>query len=360
MPKKQWKAKHKTFPASGLNRVVRNSHQRKKTMTSSFSPEKIQHHAEILANRVRKRYAHLRKRFAKRKIDCFRLYDWDIPEVRAVVDWYAGHIVVAEYERRQTGAEWLPQMAAAVAEALGLPAEHVHIKRRRTKTKEGQRYSRMDSKQIRFQVQERDLKFWVNLDDFLDTGLYSDHRDTRVVIRDLAPGQDFLNLFAYTGAFTCAAAAGGAKSSVTVDRSETNLKWAEDNLRLNRFMGPKHKLIQSDVSRYLYQTYQSGQKFTLAFVDPPSFYQDRSKGRSFDINRDHPILLKKVLRVMQPGSYVFFSTNHQRFEPKLAKLPVHDLLELTPKTIPEDYRNRQIHRCWRMTAGENTPTKTIK
>ncbi|MCD4779457.1 MAG: class I SAM-dependent methyltransferase [Candidatus Omnitrophica bacterium] len=323
-------------------------------MSDSISPKKIRHHAELLSNRVRKRYAHLRKRFARRKIDCFRLYDWDIPEVRAVVDWYAGHIVIAEYDRHQTGAEWLPQMAEAVAGALGLPPEQIHIKRRHTQTKEGQRYSRMDTRDERFQVYERDLKFWVNLNDFLDTGLYSDHRDTRVIIRDLAHDQNFLNLFAYTGAFTCAAAVGGAKSSVTVDRSDTNLNWARDNLKLNQLEKPQHKIIQADVSTYLSQTYRSGHKFTLAFVDPPSFYQDRSRGKSFDINRDHPILIKKVLRVMQPGSYVFFSTNHQRFDPKFETLPVKDMIELTPKTIPEDYRNRQIHRCWRMTVSAKT------
>lgn len=184
-----------------------------------MTPEKAQHHAEILANRVRKNYRHLFKRFKKQNIDCFRLYDWDIPEVRAVVDWYAGHLVVAEYERLQTGPEWLSQMAAAVASALGVPMEKTHIKRRHTKTEEGPRYSKLGSRGERIEVRERDLRFWVNLDDFLDTGLYSDHRGTRMIIRELAKDKDFLNLFAYTGAFSCAAAAGGAKTTTTVDLS---------------------------------------------------------------------------------------------------------------------------------------------
>lgn len=366
------------------------------------TPEKTKHHAEILANRVRNRFRHFSRRFKRENIDCFRLYDWDIPEVRAVVDWYAGHVVVAEYERLQTGPDWLPQMAKAVAEALGVPPEKTHTRRRRTNTKEGPRYGgalwgalrlrsgslakvsracrgriptetfsisnlkerafrrrdKIDFKKERFKVRERDLQFWVNLDDFLDTGLFSDHRDTRVIVRKLAAGKDFLNLYAYTGAFTCAAAAGGAKTTVSVDRSLNYISWAKDNLELNGLWGPQHTLVQSDVNKFLAQAQRERRRFTLAFVDPPSFFKDQNNNVSFDINHDHPELLRNVLKVMSPGSVVFFSTNHQRFEPRLDGLPVKDLIELTPKTIPEDYRNRRlpgrqagVHRCWRMTAG---------
>jgi len=315
-----------------------------------MTPEQIKYQSEVFSNRVKRMYNHLRKRFARQQIDCFRLYDWDIPEVRAVVDWYAGHLVVAEYERTQTGPAWLPAMARAVAQALDVPPEKTHIKRRHTKTEEGPRYKKMGSSGKRFSVHERDLQFWVNLNDFLDTGLYSDHRETRVLIRELAKGKDFLNLFAYTGAFTCAAAAGGAKTTTTVDRSATYLDWAEDNLKLNGLFGPQHKLLQSDAGFFLDRAARERRLFTLAFVDPPSFFQDKSLERSFDVNRDHPDLIRRVLKVMVPGSLVFFSTNHQRFEPRLEGLPVKDLKELTPATIPEDYRNRKMHRCWRMTA----------
>ncbi|OGX31707.1 MAG: SAM-dependent methyltransferase [Omnitrophica WOR_2 bacterium RIFCSPHIGHO2_01_FULL_48_9] len=316
------------------------------------TPEKTKYHAEMLANRIRKRFAHLSKRFKREGIDCFRLYDWDIKEVRAVVDWYAGHVVIAEYERLQTGPDWLPCMAEAVAGALNLPLSRVHMKRRRTNVKEGPRYSVKKSsaeKPERFIVRERHLKFWVNLDDFLDTGLYSDHRDTRVMIGQLAKDKDFLNLFAYTGVFTCTAASGGAKTTTTVDRSGTYIQWAKDNMELNGLRGPQHTFIQSDVEKFLSQTGRGRQRFTLAFVDPPSFFQETSKGVAFDINVDHPKLLQNVLQVMAPGSTVFFSTNHQRFEPKLGGLAVKDLKEITPATIPEDYRNEQVHRCWQMT-----------
>ena len=331
------------------------------------TPEKTQHHAEILANRVRKRFRHLSRRFRREGIECFRLYDWDIKEVRAVVDWYAGHVVIAEYERLQTGPDWLPRMASAVAGALDVSTDHVHMKRRRTATKEGERYGRSagsskfkshdasvkkeaGSRGHRFKVREHNLSFWVNLDDYLDTGLFSDHRDTRLIIGKEAAGKDFLNLYAYTGTFTCAAASGGAKTTMTVDRSATYLDWARENLKLNGLLGPSHSLVQSDAAKYLTQAARQGRRFTLALVDPPSFFKDHERHVAFDINQDHPDLIRKVLKVMAPGSVMYFSTNHQRFEPNFNNLPVKDLKELTPSTIPEDYRNRRVHRLWKMTA----------
>jgi 23S rRNA (cytosine1962-C5)-methyltransferase len=314
------------------------------------SSAKLKYHAELLSNRLKKRFAHLYKKFKKQNIDCFRLYDWDIPEIRAVVDWYGGHVVVGEYVRWQTGEEWLPQMAKAVGEALKVSPEKIHVRRRQTGTEGKARYKKISSKGKRFEVTERNLKLLVNLDDFLDTGLFSDHRDTRVIVEKLSAGKDFLNLFAYTGAFTCAAAFGGAKSTTTVDRSSTYLDWAKDNLELNNLWASKHQLIRSDVNKFLEKAYRERKRFDLAFVDPPSFFQDELNEVSFDINTDHPELLRNVLKVMIPGSNVFFSTNHQRFEPHLETPLAKDLVELTPKTIPEDYRNRQIHRCWRMTA----------
>ena len=313
------------------------------------TPEKACAQAQILANSVIKKYRHLQKRFNRAKIDCFRLYDWDSPDIRIVVDWYAGHLVVAEYERKQTGPEYLPQMADAAAKALSVAPEKVHLKRRHTNVEAGLRYTKLGVGGERFAVNERTLSFWVNLTDFLDTGLYSDHRDTRVIIRKLAEGKDFLNLFAYTGAFTCAAAAGNAKSTVTVDRSESYLLWAKDNLILNGLWNDKHTLVQSDVDKYLAQAKRQGKRFALVFVDPPSFFKDSQERIEFDINRDHPRLLRDVLEVMAPGADLFFSTNHQRFEASFEGLNVAEIVRLNPKTIPEDYRNKNIHSCWRMT-----------
>ncbi|MDD5584965.1 MAG: class I SAM-dependent methyltransferase [Candidatus Omnitrophica bacterium] len=310
------------------------------------TPEKAKAQAEVLCNTVRKRFRHLSRKFRRQDIDCFRLYDWDSPDIRVVVDWYAGHLVVAEYERIQTGPEYLPQMANAVAAVLNVPAQKLHIRRRHTKIASGPRYTKIDSRGERFQVRERNLRFWVNVSDFLDTGLFSDHRDTRVILAKLAPGKSFLNLFSYTGTFTCAVAAGGAKTTVSVDRSETYLYWAKDNLVSNGLWGSQHTLAQSDVTKYLAHALHKGLRFDLAFVDPPSFSKDELAGTAFDVIKDHPQLLKEVLKVMQPGSDLFFSTNHQRFVSNFEGLAVKDITALTPKTIPEDYRNRMVHSCW--------------
>lgn len=330
----------------GKNRPRPRQRPRPSQLKGVVTPEREKYHAEILSNSLKKNYRHFSRRYRKADIECFRLYDWDTPEIRVIVDWYAGHLVVAEYERLQTGPEYLPKMAEAAALALNVPMENVHIRKRHTNVEEGPRYSKLASKDQRIEVREGELKFLVNLTDFLDTGLFSDHRMTRNIVRKMVEGKRFLNLFAYTGAFTCAAALGKAHSTVTVDRSRTYVDWTRDNLALNGLWGPEHELVQSDVMRYLEKTAEEGKKFDLVFVDPPSFFKEESTGRDFDINRDHPELIEKVLEIMRPGGDVLFSTNHQRFSPRFEGLNVKEIIQLTPKTIPEDYRNRDIHHSW--------------
>ncbi len=311
---------------------------------------KSQQQADMLANRVRKRYAHLRKRFARQHIDVFRLYDWDIPEIRAVVDWYAGHLVVAEYTRRQSTPEWLPMMGAAAAEALGVPAGNLHLKERKAGFQEGSRYERLGHTDHKLAVAERDLKFYVNLNDYVDTGLFADHRNTRLMVREAAAGRDFLNLYCYSGSFSCYAARGGARSTVSVDRSDSAMRWTRDNLELNGISPASHELVQSDAFDFLERTRRRKQTFDLAVVDPPSFSKTRSRRGDFDVARDHPMLLQAVRAVMRPGGTIFFSTNHQNFELQADRLTVSEVREITSLTIPEDYVRRQtpIHRCWKM------------
>jgi 23S rRNA (cytosine1962-C5)-methyltransferase len=329
----------------GINKSSQQK-RRRQLPKGYVTPEKAEVHARTLSSSVKKKYRHLSKRFKREGLDCFRLYDWDSPDIRVVVDWYAGHVVIAEYERLQTGADYLPLMAKAVAGALNVPLEKIHLKRRHTNVTDGPRYSKIDSRGERFEVHERDLRFWVNLGDYLDTGLYSDHRETRVIIRNLAQGRDFLNLFAYTGAFTCAAAAAGARSTVSVDRAQTYLDWIRENLVLNGLWSSKHTIVRSDVMKFISKSADEGRKFNLAFVDPPSFYKDEKDGVSFDINRDHPLLIKNVIKLLTPGADLLFSTNHQRFEPRFEGLKFRTVKELSPQSIPEDYRNRKVHRCW--------------
>ena len=302
----------------------------------------------MLANRVKKRFKHLRKRFAKENIEVFRLYDWDIPEIRAVVDWYAGHLVVGEYTRRQSAPEWLPMMGRVVGRAMEVPEENVHLKERFYGKPGEERYSRLDYTDRTIVVSERDLKFHVNPWDYVDTGLFSDHRNTRLMVREAARDKDFLNLFCYTASFTCYAAKGGARSSVSVDRSETAIGWARRNFELNRIPEGTNRLVHAHAFDFLEKARKEDRRFDLAVVDPPSFYTRRIDSDRFEIVRDHPALLEAVVDVMRPGAIVYFSTNHQDFAPNMEGLKVSGIQEITSRTIPEDYesKRKQIHRCW--------------
>ncbi|MEJ2154464.1 MAG: class I SAM-dependent methyltransferase [Desulfobacteraceae bacterium] len=313
--------------------------------------EKHKHQAQMLANRTKKKYRHLRKRFFKENIDVFRLYDWDIPEIRAVVDWYAGHLVIGEYTRKQSTPKWLPMMGEAVGRALDVSAEKIHLKERRYGASDGLRYQRIDHTDQFITVNERDLRFYVNPWDYVDTGLFSDHRDTRQMVRKGVAGRDLLNLFCYTGAFTLYAAKGGARSTVSVDRSRTAIAWARRNMDLNGLSSPNHSFFQAHAFDYLSKAKARQQMFDLAVVDPPSFYSIRNRQEHFDIAQDHPALLIAVAGVMRKGGIIFFSTNHQYFIPFLDELAVDRIEEITSQTIPEDYRHKRkkIHRCWKIT-----------
>ena len=318
-------------------------------MLDPDTAEKFKSQGEMLANRVKKRFKHLSKRFARESIEVFRLYDWDIPEIRAVVDWYAGHLVVGEYTRTQSVPEWLPMMGEAVGEALGVPADKVHLKERKTGRQGGKRYERLDHTDEKIVVSERDFKFLVNPHDFVDTGLFSDHRNTRELIRSLAAGKDFLNLYCYTGTFSCYAAKGGAKNTLSVDRSETAITWARENMALNGLPEKENRLVQDHTFNFLNRTKGKKHRFDLAVVDPPSYSTTKVSGEEFDISWDHPKLLMAVFEIMRPGGIVFFSTNHQGFELQSDLLKNVSITEITENTIPEDYvRNRPpIHRCWK-------------
>jgi 23S rRNA (cytosine1962-C5)-methyltransferase len=297
----------------------------------------VEQQALMLSNRLRKNFRKLHGRFEQRGIGVFRVYDWDIPEVRAAVDWYEGHLVVAEYARAQKDAlPWLERMGAAAAEALSVDPAKVHLKKRRA----GEKYERLARTGERIEVRERSLRFLVNLDDFIDTGLFADHRETRALVESEARGKSFLNLFGYTGSFTCAAARGGASDSVTVDASQIYLDWARDHLKLNRVEGD-HRLVRADVQEFLRDTKAS---FDLCVLDPPS----RSDRGGFDVLRDHRAIVDAALRVLRPGGVLFFATNHQRFTPDLDGLSFE---ELTARTVPEDFR-RTPHRTFRIRKGE--------
>jgi len=328
-------------------------------MAPSECNEKYLNQAQMLSNKVKKRYKHLGRRYAKQNLEIFRLYDWDIPEIRAVVDWYAGHLVVAEYVTKKSDPGWLLVMAETVARALGVDMANVHLKERHSGYQDGNRYERVANTDKKIVMSERDLKFYINLDDYVDTGLFSDHRETRQMVREMAQGKDFLNLYCYTGSFSCYAAKGGARTTTSVDRSDTAIQWAKENMELNSISMETNRLIKAHTFDFLEKAKKKGQMFDLAVVDPPSFSSSRDSRHHFDIAEDHPALLKAVVELMRKDcdSTIFFSTNHQDFKLRMdehewreGSTSVKEVKEITSITIPEDYRTpkKQIHRCWKI------------
>jgi 23S rRNA G2069 N7-methylase RlmK/C1962 C5-methylase RlmI len=311
--------------------------------------------AEEFGNRLRKLARHLRRWPTKRGITCYRIYERDIPEVPLVVDRYEDALHIAEFERPHDRtpaehADWLDYMVRAAAEALETPRELVFVKHRRRQRGAAQ-YEAVDDRRALRVVQEGGLKFQVNLSDYVDTGLFLDHRITRSMVRDAARGASFLNLFAYTGSFTVYAAAGGAEQTTTVDLRPSHLEWAEENLRLNGLAGPAHRMIAADARDYLVSL--SGKpRFDLAVVDPPTFSNSKRGVDDWDVQQDHAELLAETLNQMKPGGVVFFSTNSRRFKFEEAAIEGATWREITKQTIPEDFRNKRIHRCWRIVKKE--------
>jgi 23S rRNA (guanine2445-N2)-methyltransferase / 23S rRNA (guanine2069-N7)-methyltransferase len=312
--------------------------------------------AEMFRNRLLKRAHHLR-RWPARGITCYRLYDRDIPEVPLAVDVYEGHLHIAEYERPDDRtaaqhADWLDLMARSAAKALDIPAANVFLKRRQRQRGLDQ-YEKFSDEGRTAIVTEAGLKFRVNLSDYLDTGLFLDHRITRSLVRGESAGLRMLNLFAYTGAFSVYAAAGAAGATTTVDLSNTYLDWARDNMALNGFSGPEHRFVRSDAPSFLLD-YAPGSAWDLAVVDPPTFSNSKMTDSDWDVQLRHVEFLTALAERMSKGGVIYFSTNFRRFkldEPALAAagLSVHDI---TARTIPEDFRNKRIHRCWRMVCAE--------
>jgi 23S rRNA G2069 N7-methylase RlmK/C1962 C5-methylase RlmI len=311
--------------------------------------------AQSFGNRLAKRWKHLRGWARGEGVTCFRVYDRDVPEVPLTVDWYEGRAVIGD--RRKLGLlpddveeAWLDAMLDAAAPVLGVARELLFIKRRAPKRhKDGDQYERTGDLGAWFEVGEGGRRFHVNLSDYLDTGLFLDHRLTRAKVAAEASARRLLNLYCYTGAFTVHAAAAGAPSSTSVDLSRTYLDWAERNLALNGIDTRRHELIQADVREFLRDAAARPARWDLAVVDPPTFSNSKRMDYVFDIQRDHGALLDATARVLAPGGVIWFSTNRKRFE-----LEPTDAMrgwridDLTRQTIPPDFRDATAHRVWRM------------
>ena len=305
--------------------------------------------------RLAKRFKHLAKWARRQGIEAFRVYDRDIPEIPLAIDWYAGWLHAAEYDRphERTGIEhevWLDRMIEAAAAELGVPPERTFLKTRRRQRGGGQ-YEKVDERRALVTVREGGLAFECNLSDYVDTGLFLDHRITRALVRDEAAGKRFLNLFCYTGSFSVYAAAGGAATTTSVDLSNTYLDWTRTNLARNAFTDAgRHRTVRDEARAFLAHRGRRGEPpFDLVVVDPPTFSRSARSETPWDVERDHAELLELVAANLAPGGVVYFSTNFRRFHLATERLePRYTIREITARTIPEDFRNDRIHRAWRL------------
>ncbi len=306
--------------------------------------------AEDYANRLRKNEKKISKWAKQQGINCYRLYDADLPEYNIAVDRYADKIVVQEYAPPKSvdankARQRLFDVISATMNVLNLSSNQLILKTRQRQKGKSQ-YEKMAEKQEFFLVNEYGAKFWVNLTDYLDTGLFLDHRIARKKLGEMSRGKDFLNLFAYTGSATVHAGLGGARSTTTVDMSRTYLEWAEKNLQANGLTGRQHRLIQADCLGWLAQTRE---QFDVIFIDPPTFSNSKRMENTFDVQRDHIELMKQLKRLLRPGGTLMFSNNKRGFKMDFAELNKLGLVanEITEKTLSQDFaRNRQIHNCW--------------
>lgn len=311
--------------------------------------------ADDYANRLRKNLKKLEKWARQEGIECYRLYDADLPEYNVAVDRYGEWVVIQEYAPPKTvdatkARHRLFDVIAATISVLGIAPNKLVLKTRERQKGKNQ-YEKMSEKGEFMQVSEYNARLWVNLTDYLDTGLFLDHRIARKMLGQMSKGKDFLNLFSYTGSASVHAGLGGARSTTTVDMSRTYLEWAERNLRLNGLTGRPHRLLQADVLGWLRD---ADEQFDLIFIDPPTFSNSKRMEDTFDVQRDHLKLMADLKRLLRKGGTIMFSNNKRGFKldnDGMAKLGLK-AQEITQKTLSPDFaRNRQIHNCWLITAA---------
>ena len=325
-------------------------------------PPELSPGASMLANRLRKNLAALGRWARRTGVTCYRIYDRDLPEYAAAVDLYSGDREALHVQEYAAPASVDPQAATvrlgelldALARVTGVAPGDIHLKVRQRQRGRAQ-YTRLGAQGRAMEVREGECRFLVNLTDYLDTGLFLDHRETRRVIAELASGARFLNLFSYTGTATVCAARGGATASDSVDLSRTYLEWARRNLDLNGVTGPEHQLVQADCVGWLEEQAAGRRRqpgYGLIFLDPPTFSNSKRMTEVLDVQRDHVRLVRLAAALLAPAGTLLFSTNRHGF--RLDREALADLApqDLTRRTIPRDFeRSPQVHQCWRLTRG---------
>jgi 23S rRNA (guanine2445-N2)-methyltransferase / 23S rRNA (guanine2069-N7)-methyltransferase len=313
--------------------------------------------AQMFANRLRKNLKHLGKWARREGIDCYRLYDADLPEYAVAVDLYHGEklwVHIQEYLAPKTvdaekARQRLMEALAVVPQVLEIPVEQLFYKVRQ-KQKGKAQYEKQNSSGAFHEVREGRCRLLVNFSDYLDTGLFLDHRPTREMIEREAKGKRFLNLYAYTGVATLHAAAGGARATTTIDMSNTYIDWAKRNMALNGFTGPEHQYVQTDCTSWLAEQARfDKERYDLIFLDPPTFSSSKRMETTFDVQRDHVELIHNAMKLLEEDGLLIFSNNFRKFKLDQEALKDYQIEEISRQTLPEDFRkNPHIHQCWRI------------
>ena len=324
------------------------------SITPSSAPQASEH-ALMFANRLKKNYKHLKKWARKNDISCYRVYDADIPQYAVAIDKYENWVHVQEYQAPKTVDKnkaflRINDVIDVVADILETKQQYVVLKVRKKQEGSAQ-YQKQDKKEYTTTVTENGLKFIVNMYDYIDTGLFLDHRYTRQLVKKLANKRSFLNLFAYTGSVTVYAAAGGAANTTTVDMSNTYLNWAQENMSINGYtdnvyMEKQHKYVREDCLKWIQQAIDENKKYQLIFIDPPTFSNSKKMDTSLDINRDHAALLSGCLALLEEDGQIIFSTNAKSFKIDESLKEDCFIKEITSMTTTEDFRRKPLHRCW--------------
>ena len=314
-----------------------------------MSEEKLQ----MFRNRLTKDIRHVAKLARRQGVSCYRIYDHDLPEFPFCIERYEDMLYLAEYQRRHGMTEeehesWLESCIPTISEILETPDERIYYRERRRKGGRQDQYEKLASEQEFFLAKEAGLSFRINLTDYLDTGLFLDHRITRGMVRDEAKDKRMLNLFCYTGSFSVYAAAGGAVQVDSIDLSKTYLAWAEANMNLN--VAPdakKHRFIHADVKQWLDEAPEGF--YDLVVMDPPTFSNSKRMKDHLDIQRDHAELINKTLRAMKPGGILYFSTNFRRFQIETEKIMAVSVKDITNATTPFDFQGKLFRWCYKIT-----------
>ena len=307
---------------------------------------------EMFSNRLTKVFKHRSKIARRTGVGCYRIYEHDLPEFPFCIEAYENKIYVSEYVRRHgmTDEEhdaWLQPSLEIISEITGTPLTSIYKRERKKMSHRDEQYEKVDTKQEFFTVLENDLKFQVNLTDYLDTGLFLDHRITREMVRSEAKDKRFLNLFCYTGSFSVYAAAGEAASVTSVDLSKTYLSWAETNMAINLLKDTsKYFYIHADVKQYLKTL--APNSFDLIVMDPPTFSNSKRMKDFLDIQRDHVELINDMLAATSNGGTLYFSTNYTKFILDEASIKASGIKDITKTTTGFDFEGKLKRWCYRI------------